>query len=70
MDTIFRNGDSGPAVTQIVDLLAGVGLLDPADLPASYDDRVENAVRAFKSVGSTAPEQVAGQVEFWKRTLG
>ena len=23
MDTIFRNGDSGPAVTQIVDLLAG-----------------------------------------------
>jgi argininosuccinate lyase len=31
---------------------------------------VENAVRAFKSVGSTAPDQVAGQGEFWKRELG
>jgi argininosuccinate lyase len=31
---------------------------------------VENAVRAFKTVGSTAPEQVAAQVEFWKRELG
>ncbi|HET6572324.1 MAG TPA: argininosuccinate lyase [Fimbriiglobus sp.] len=31
---------------------------------------VENAVRAFRSAGSTAPEQVAGQVEFWKRKLG
>jgi argininosuccinate lyase len=31
---------------------------------------VENAVRAFKSVGSTAPDKVAGQVEFWKRELG
>ena len=31
---------------------------------------VDNAVRAFKSAGSTAPEQVASQVEFWKRKLG
>jgi argininosuccinate lyase len=55
-----------------------------ADLPAGDFDEVapgvggklvgmlgvENAVRAFKSVGSTAPGQVVGQVEFWKRTLG
>jgi argininosuccinate lyase len=31
---------------------------------------VEKAVRSFRSVGSTAPEQVAGQVEAWKRSLG
>ncbi|HVK07736.1 MAG TPA: argininosuccinate lyase [Gemmataceae bacterium] len=30
---------------------------------------VEKAVHAFQSVGSTAPEQVAGQVEFWKKVL-
>jgi argininosuccinate lyase len=30
---------------------------------------VEKAVRAFRSVGSTAPEQVVGQVEFWKKAL-
>jgi argininosuccinate lyase len=31
---------------------------------------VDKAVQSFRSVGSTAPELVAGQVEFWKRELG
>lgn len=31
---------------------------------------VANAVQSFRSVGSTAPERVAGQVEFWKKSLG
>lgn len=47
MSTIFRNGDSGPAVTQIVGVLAQLGFLE-GDLPTVYDERVENAVRAFQ----------------------
>src|SRR5690348_13652271 len=47
MSTIFRNGDSGPAVTQIVGVLAQLGFLE-GDLPTVYDERVETAVRAFQ----------------------
>ncbi|HEX3869345.1 MAG TPA: hypothetical protein VHV77_02795, partial [Pirellulales bacterium] len=31
---------------------------------------VRNALHAFKSFGSTAPEQVAKQVAAWKQKLG
>jgi len=31
---------------------------------------VENAVKAFQSYGSTAPDQVAAQLDGWKRRLG
>ena len=31
---------------------------------------VENAVRAFQSVGSTSPNRVAEQVSVWKKRLG
>jgi argininosuccinate lyase len=31
---------------------------------------VEKAVQSFRSVGSTAPEQVGKQVEFWKKAFG
>jgi argininosuccinate lyase len=55
-----------------------------ADLPAEVFDEaapgvggqltgmlgVGNAVRAFRSAGSTAPDRVVEQVEFWKRALG
>ena len=45
--TTFRNGDAGPAVTQIVGLLEQLGLID-GELPDSYDERVELAVRTFQ----------------------
>lgn len=64
MDTTFRNGDSGPAVTQIVGLLAGVGLLDAADLPDSYDSRVENAVRAFQQQRGLHVDGIVGAATF------
>lgn len=47
MDTTYRHGDSGPAVTQIVDLLARLELIR-APLPTAYDDSVELAVRTFQ----------------------
>ena len=31
---------------------------------------VQQAVRAFVSYGSTAPDQVAAQMEHWKEKLG
>ena len=47
MNAIYRRGDSGPAVTQIVELLSRLGHLG-TDRPASFDDRVELAVRTFQ----------------------
>lgn len=67
MNTIFRNGDSGPAVTQIVGLLAQVGLLeaDPEHpLPSTYDDRVELAVRAFQQQRGLHVDGIVGVATF------
>jgi len=64
VNTIFRNGDSGPAVTQIVGLLAQVGLLEEDPLPTSYDDRVELAVRAFQQQRGLHVDGVVGVATF------
>jgi len=65
VNTIFRNGDAGPAVTQIVGLLAQVGVLEHDDsLPTSYDDRVELAVRAFQQQRGLHVDGVVGVATF------
>ncbi len=65
MNTIFQNGDSGPAVTQIVGILAQVGLLDhTGPLPTSYDDRVELAVRTFQQQRGLHVDGVVGVATF------
>jgi len=61
--TTFRRGDAGPAVTQIVGLLEGLGLLD-GDRPASYDDRVELAVRAFQQQRGLHVDGIVGSATF------
>jgi argininosuccinate lyase len=57
---------------QLSDLpLAEFQQLDPTLDAAVYDALgVENAVAAFVSYGSTAPQQVAQQVQHWKQQLG
>jgi len=59
----FRNGDAGPAVTQIVGLLDQLGLLD-GDLPSGYDDRVELAVRTFQQQRGLHVDGVVGAATF------
>jgi len=61
--TTFRNGDAGPAVTQIVGLLDQLGLLD-GELPSSYDDRVELAVRTFQQQRGLHVDGVVGTATF------
>lgn len=63
MNAIFRNGDSGPAVTQIVGLLAQLGLLSEP-LPTSYDDQVELAVRTFQQQRGLHVDGVVGGATF------
>ncbi|MCX6395092.1 MAG: peptidoglycan-binding protein [Propionibacteriales bacterium] len=63
MSTIFRNGDSGPAVTQIVGLLAQLGFLDGA-LPETYDARVETAVRTFQQQRGLHVDGMVGVATF------
>lgn len=63
MNTTFRNGDTGPAVSQIVDLLARLGVLT-GDLPTSYDDQVELAVRAFQQQRGLHVDGVVGPATF------
>ncbi|MCZ4499454.1 MAG: cell wall hydrolase/autolysin [Marmoricola sp.] len=63
MNTIFGNGDSGPAVTQIVGLLAQLGFLE-GDLPTTYDDRVGLAVRTFQQQRGLHVDGVVGVATF------
>ncbi|MFL6154696.1 MAG: peptidoglycan-binding protein [Marmoricola sp.] len=63
MNTIFRNGDEGPAVTQIVGLLGHLGLLD-GELPTRYDDAVELAVRTFQQQRGLHVDGVVGIATF------
>jgi N-acetylmuramoyl-L-alanine amidase len=62
-NSTFRRGDAGPAVSQIVGLLSRLGLLE-GDLPASYDDRVELAVRAFQQQRGLHVDGVVGTATF------
>ncbi|MCW2753829.1 MAG: cell wall hydrolase/autolysin [Marmoricola sp.] len=63
MDTTFRRGDAGPAVSQIVDLLAQAGFLE-GDLPTSYDEGVELAVRTFQQQRGLHVDGMVGQATF------
>ena len=63
MSPIFRNGDSGPAVTQIVGLLAQLGFLE-GELPTEYDSRVENAVRGFQQQRGLHVDGMVGVATF------
>ncbi|MET3961946.1 N-acetylmuramoyl-L-alanine amidase [Marmoricola sp. OAE513] len=63
MSTVFRNGDSGPAVTQIVGLLAALDLLE-GDLPSTYDERVEIAVRTFQQQRGLHVDGMVGVATF------
>jgi N-acetylmuramoyl-L-alanine amidase len=61
--TTFRNGDAGPAVTQIVGLLDQLGFIS-GDLPQTFDDRVELAVRTFQQQRGLHVDGVVGQATF------
>jgi N-acetylmuramoyl-L-alanine amidase len=63
LNTTFRNGDTGPAVSQIVDLLARIGFLS-GELPAVYDDQVELAVRAFQQQRGLYVDGMVGSATF------
>jgi len=63
LDTIIRSGDAGAAVAQIVDLLARLGFLD-GELPATYDEQVERAVRAFQQQRGLPADGVVGPATF------
>ena len=70
MNTVFRRGDSGPAVAQITGLLERIGLLGdteedrPAPPVTTYDDRVELAVRAFQQQRGLTVDGVVGPLTF------
>lgn len=70
MNSVFRLGDSGPAVVQIIGLLQRIGLLDDvADRPqngpqSSYDHRVELAVRTFQQQRGLSVDGVVGPSTF------
>lgn len=63
METTFRHGDAGPAVSQIAGLLSRLGLLD-GEPPERYDDRVELAVRAFQQQRGLHVDGVVGAATY------
>ena len=74
MNSVFRLGDSGPAVAQIIGLLERIDLLgDAADVPEqsrisasepTYDARVELAVRTFQQQRGLTVDGVVGPLTF------
>lgn len=63
MSATFRLGDHGPAVDQIIDLLADLGFLE-GERPTSYDASVELAVRAFQQQRGLHVDGVVGPATF------
>ena len=67
-DSVYRNGDHGPAVAQIREHLAHLGLLadEPSEprgaalVDASFDDDVERAVRAFQQQRGLIADGIVG----------
>ena len=72
MNTVFRLGDSGPAVAQITGLLQRIGLLGDGVVPpaghhtpdATYDERVELAVRTFQQQRGLTVDGIVGPLTF------
>jgi N-acetylmuramoyl-L-alanine amidase len=69
VNSVFRLGDSGPAVAQITGLLERIGLLgDAAERPVTeeslYDPRVELAVRTFQQQRGLTVDGVVGPLTF------
>ena len=69
MTAIFRPGDEGVAVSQIVSLLVRAGFLDDEPLQErgqtrSYDERVELAVRAFQQQSGLHVDGLVGPATF------
>lgn len=68
MSTIFGSGDTGPAVTQIVGLLAHLELLEPdpgtGSLPTVFDPSVELAVRNFQQQRGLHVDGMVGTATF------
>ncbi len=73
MNAVFRHGDSGPAVAQIIGLLERIDHLGDAAEHSSgrvgaeepvYDDRVELAVRAFQQERGLTVDGVVGPLTF------
>jgi len=74
VNSVFRLGDSGPAVAQIIGLLKRIDLLgDSADVPEQsrisasepvYDESVELAVRAFQQQRGLTVDGVVGPLTF------
>jgi N-acetylmuramoyl-L-alanine amidase len=69
VNAVFRRGDSGPAVAQIIRLLGQIGLLgDAADDSASsspeFDRRLELAVRDFQQQRGLTVDGIVGPLTF------
>jgi N-acetylmuramoyl-L-alanine amidase len=69
VNAVFRRGDSGPAVAQIIRLLGQIGLLDDAaDDSASsspeFDRRLELAVRDFQQQRGLTVDGIVGPLTF------
>ncbi len=76
MNSVFRHGDSGPAVAQIIGLLTRIGLLGDAAVPTGtvfdeplsdgpvFDEPVELAVRTFQQERGLTVDGVVGPLTF------
>ncbi len=69
LNAVFRLGDEGPAVAQIIGLLERIGLLgdsapDGAGPDAVFDDQVELAVRNFQQQRGLTVDGVVGPQTF------
>ncbi len=61
---LLRRGDSGPAVAEVRETLASLGLLPPGPGPAVFDSTVEQAVRAFQQRRGLTTDGVVGPATY------
>jgi N-acetylmuramoyl-L-alanine amidase len=60
----LRRGDTGTAVAEIRDILAGLGLLDNTDPSGGFDDPTEFAVRHFQQHRGLSVDGLVGPETF------
>lgn len=63
MSVAYRRGDRGPAVSHISELLVRVGLLE-GEAPETFDEHVEDAVRAFQQQRGLLVDGVVGEATY------